>query len=230
MDHSILKRATAGFSFALLVALLMAGGVHGDSGPGASSSKDATVSLCDGESAMTIPGLSPGDVLPRAKAQAVADEMLRAWRKTQGEERWALWLRDVEAPPTAPARASDAAPQPQAAQPTKFTARDQMLWKHEQDKWIAEGYKLYHSSTDLGGTIGVSCDMCHPNGSNTHPETYPKYQVQLKKGALLRDMINWCIQNPEKGKPLAEDDTRLRAVEAYILSTRKGVPLDPGRH
>ena len=72
--------------------------------------------------------------------------------------------------------------------------------------------------------------MCHPNGTNTHPETYPKYQVQLKKVALLRDMINWCIENPEKGKPLPEDDPRLRAVEAYILSTRKGVALEPGKH
>ena len=72
--------------------------------------------------------------------------------------------------------------------------------------------------------------MCHPDVSNTHPETYPKYQVQLKKVALLRDMINWCIENPLKGKPLPENDPRLRAVEAYILSARKGVPLEPGKH
>jgi thiosulfate dehydrogenase len=229
MDHSIVKRATAGFSFALLGALLMGGAVRGDSGSASSSSKDVTVSLCDGESALAIRGLKPGETLPRASAEAVADEMLQAWRKSQGEERWALWVKDV-----APAAASPQAPAAPAAaqpgQPTKFTARDQMLWKLEQDKWIAEGYKLYHSPTELGGTTGVSCDMCHPNGSNTHPETYPKYQVQLKKGALLRDMINWCIQNPEKGKPLPEDDARLRAVEAYILSARKGVALDPGKH
>lgn len=64
--------------------------------------------------------------------------------------------------------------------------------------------------------------MCHPN---THPETYPKYQVQLHRVALL-----WCIENPTKGKPLADDDTRLRAMEAYIMSTRKGVPTAPGKH
>ncbi len=229
MDHPIVKRATAGFSFALLGAFVMAGAVRGDSDSSPSSSKDVTVSLCDGESTMAIPGLKPGEMLPRARAQAVADEMLQAWRKSQGEERWALWLKDAEPAPAAPVRGPDAAAA-QPGQPTKFTARDQMLWKRDQDKWIAEGYKLYHSPTDLGGTTGVSCDMCHPDGSNTHPETYPKYQVQLKKSALLRDMIIWCIQNPEKGKPLAEDDARLRAVEAYILSARKGVPLDPGKH
>jgi len=43
--------------------------------------------------------------------------------------------------------------------------------------------------------------MCHPDGANTHPETYPKFQTQLQRVALLRDMINWCIENPVKGKP-----------------------------
>jgi hypothetical protein len=63
--------------------------------------------------------------------------------------------------------------------------------------------------------------MCHPNAANTHPETYPKYQVQMQKVALLRDMINWCIEHPTKGKPLADDDPRLRAMEAYIMMQRK---------
>jgi len=54
--------------------------------------------------------------------------------------------------------------------------------------------------------------------------------VQTKKVALLRDMINWCIENPLKGKPLEENDPNLRAVEAYILSARKGVALTPTKH
>jgi cytochrome c len=62
------------------------------------------------------------------------------------------------------------------------------------------------------------------------PETYPKFQTQTKKMALLRDMINWCIQNPLKGALLPEDDPRLRSVEAYILFARKGVALEPGKH
>ncbi len=105
-----------------------------------------------------------------------------------------------------------------------------MLWQRGGEAWIDEGYKNYHNAKALGGTIGISCDMCHPDGSNTHPETYPKFQTQTKKMALLRDMINWCIENPLKGKPLPEDDPRLRSVEAYILSTRKGVALEPGKH
>ena len=65
--------------------------------------------------------------------------------------------------------------------------------------------------------------MCHPDAANTHPETYPKYQVQLQRVALLRDMIDWCIENPVKGPTLAPNDPKLRALEAYILAQRKGV-------
>jgi thiosulfate dehydrogenase len=72
--------------------------------------------------------------------------------------------------------------------------------------------------------------MCHPDASNTHPETYPKFQTQLKKVALLRDMINWCIENPLEGPKLADDDPKMKALEAYILSARKGVAVDPGKH
>ena len=72
--------------------------------------------------------------------------------------------------------------------------------------------------------------MCHPDASNTHPETYPKYQVQLQRVALLRDMIDWCIENPVKGVTLSPNDPKLRALEAYIYAQRKGVPLDYGKH
>jgi thiosulfate dehydrogenase len=187
-----------------------------------------SVTLCDGESRLDVPGLKPGQALARPQAQKVADQMLEVWRSTQGEVRWASWNAEM-----ATARAVTPSPSAQAAepaQPTKFTSRDQLLWKREEKKWIDEGYKNFHSAQALGGTIGISCDMCHPDATNTHPETYPKFQQQTKKVALLRDMINWCIENPLKGKPLPEDDPRLRSVEAYILSARKGVALEPGKH
>ena len=72
--------------------------------------------------------------------------------------------------------------------------------------------------------------MCHPDAANTHPETYPKYQVQLGRVALLRDMISWCVEHPVRGQPLAADDPRMRALEAYILAQRSGTPLAYGKH
>jgi thiosulfate dehydrogenase len=63
-----------------------------------------------------------------------------------------------------------------------------------------------------------------------HPETYAKFQPQIGRVVFLRDMINWCIEHPVRGKPLASDDPRMRALEAYILAQRKGKALDYGRH
>ena len=79
-------------------------------------------------------------------------------------------------------------------QSTKFTRRDSLIWERELKAMIEEGYKWFHDPSL--GTNGISCDMCHPDATDTHPETYPKFQIQLKKIALLRDMINWCIENP----------------------------------
>ncbi len=158
------------------------------------------VQLCDGETQMEIADLREGEVLPPSRARAVAQQMMAVYA------------------------------QQRAKQVSKWTERDRLTWEREQKRVIQEGDKLFHDWKALGGTIGISCDMCHPDASNTHPETYPKFQTQLKKVAALRDMINWCIENPMKGKPLALDDPRMLALEAYITAQRKGVPLEPGKH
>lgn len=111
----------------------------------------------------------------------------------------------------------------------KITEMDVALWQRETLKVVAEGSRIFHSPQELGSSIAVSCDMCHPDASNTHAETYPKYQVQLNRVALLRDMINWCIEHPVRGKRLAEDDPRMRALEAYIYAQRSGTPLSYGK-
>jgi thiosulfate dehydrogenase len=111
-----------------------------------------------------------------------------------------------------------------------FGERDQKIWQAATDEFVTEGKRIFHDAKALGGTIAVSCDMCHPDAANTHPETYPKFQVQFGRVALLRDVINWCIENPVRGKPLHDDDPRLKELEAYILAQRRGVPLEYGKH
>jgi thiosulfate dehydrogenase len=195
--------------------------------------KTPEVNLCDGSGTVALPNTGESAALDRGAAQANANALLAAWME-RNPERAAAWNAEMAAVRGAgsmPSQTSGkAAGSAAEKQPVKTTARDKLIWNREQKKMTAEGYRLFHSPTALGGTIGISCDMCHPDSSNTHPETYPKFQTQLKKVALLRDMINWCIENPEKGKPLAQDDDRLRAVEAYIYSARQGVALDPGKH
>ncbi|WP_366919062.1 cytochrome C [Geobacter sp.] len=110
----------------------------------------------------------------------------------------------------------------------EYTKEDLKKWDDAFTTVVKEGERLFHSS-DLGKN-SVSCDMCHPNAANTHPETYPKFQKQIGKMSGLRDMINWCIQNPQQGVPLAADDPRMVALEAYITWERRGVKLEPGKH
>jgi cytochrome c len=110
----------------------------------------------------------------------------------------------------------------------EFTAEDLKRWEQQFMVVVKQGEKLFHSG-DLGKNR-VSCDQCHPNAANTHPETYPKFQKQLGKVVKQQEMINWCIQNPLEGNPLALDDPELTAIEAYINHERRGVPMAPGKH
>jgi thiosulfate dehydrogenase len=110
----------------------------------------------------------------------------------------------------------------------EFTKEDEERWQEEFMSVVETGRELW-VSPDLG-TNGVACAQCHPNAANTHPETYPKFQQQLGRVIVLRDMINWCLQNPLEGEPLALDDPNMVALETYVTYERRGVPLDPGKH
>jgi len=110
----------------------------------------------------------------------------------------------------------------------EFTDEDVKRWQDEYMSVVQTGRELWVSA-ELG-TNGVACAQCHPNAANTHPETYPKFQQQLGRVIALRDMINWCLQQPLEGEPLALDDPRLLAMEAYATYERRGVALDPGKH
>ncbi len=115
-----------------------------------------------------------------------------------------------------------------AAQADEFTKKDTERWQAEYMSVVKKGRELW-TSPDLGSN-GVACAQCHPNAANTHPETYPKFQQQLGRVAALREMINWCIQQPLEGTPLALDDPRLVAMEAYVAWERRGVAMAPGKH
>jgi len=207
------------------------------------------VMLCDGKTSMEIKDLKPGQRMSHEQASKVSRELMASWQRAHPGERWEMAQAQS---PASESAATEAAPKAAAApsqqvqgvpieKPAQgqqqqgdtyasFHERDFKVWQTETQKFIEEGKRIFHSDKLLGGTIGVSCDMCHPDASNTHPETYPKYQVQLQRVALLRDMIDWCIENPVKGKTMDPNDERLRALEAYIIAQRKGVPLDYGKH
>jgi cytochrome c len=110
----------------------------------------------------------------------------------------------------------------------EFTKEDVEHWQNEYMSVVKKGRELWTSPAL--GTNGVACAQCHPNAANTHPETYPKFQQQLGRVVALREMINWCIQQPLEGQPLGLDDPDMIAMEAYVAWERRGVELAPGKH
>ncbi|HYB89456.1 MAG TPA: hypothetical protein VEC38_00280 [Candidatus Binataceae bacterium] len=195
---------------------------------------DVVVTLCDGKTNVPVKGLKPGEQMSHERALAFTRGIMADWQRKHPGEHWEMAQAESPSGAQPAAAASPAAASGPAIQQgdtyASFHERDYMVWQAETQKFVDFGNKVFHSDKLLGSTIGVSCDMCHPNAANTHPESYPKYQVQLQRVALLRDMIDWCIENPVKGVALKPDDERLRALEAYILAQRRGVPLSYGKH
>lgn len=174
-----------------------------------------------------------GDKPDRAAGQAVADSHMEQWKR-RNPDRVADWVaeekeRHAILPPADNSRLLTGE-QGEGHTYGQYTERDILMWARETEKLVVEGSRIFHDANRLGSTVAVSCDMCHPDASNTHPETYPKFQTQMGRVALLRDMINWCIERPVRGERFAPDDPRMRALEAYIYAQRKGTPLNYGKH
>ncbi|MEW6356468.1 MAG: hypothetical protein AB1696_09090 [Planctomycetota bacterium] len=169
----------------------------------------------------------------KAEPQALVDAHMAQWKR-KNPDRVDNWVKEEKERHKIqpPADNSDLLKGDQGKGHTygNYTAQDILIWARETEKLVVEGSRIFHSAQLLGGTVGVSCDMCHPDAANTHPETYPKFQPQMGRVALLRDMINWCIEHPVRGKAIAADDPRMRALEAYIMAQRKGVQMNYGKH
>jgi thiosulfate dehydrogenase len=186
-------------------------------------SGNINVLLCDGKTTVNVP--------PGTPPTSIAGSLMQEWLAKNPDSHWEAEEREKHA--LQPAADNADLVGHQAIQGPTYgavTTRDVILWKDETERMALAGSAVFHSGDELGSTIGVSCDMCHPHAANTHPETYPKFQAQLGRVVLLRDMINWCIEHPVRGKPLASDDPKMRALEAYIIAQRKGRTLDYGKH
>jgi hypothetical protein len=188
------------------------------------------VELCDGHTTVEVPA---GQPVNTENGRRIAGDLMAQWREANPDAKWG---EDEPAHAIVePADNSNVIAEGET--PTQgvgttygaHTAHEVALWDREVRRAVAEGDRVFHDADALGSTIAVSCDMCHPHAANTHPETYPKYQVQLGRVALLRDMINWCVQHPVRAPAMEPDDPRMRAMEAYIIAQRRGHDLDYGR-
>jgi thiosulfate dehydrogenase len=93
-------------------------------------------------------------------------------------------------------------------------------------KLVKMGDDLWHDRSL--GTNGMACNMCHPDATVSHPETFPKYKAQLGRVVTAQQMINWCIQVPLQGKGFAVGSLELTALEAYMADQNKGQVLETG--
>jgi thiosulfate dehydrogenase len=222
MQHSTTLRGT---SLLLVAALAACAGQQGATDPAATPAVE--VQLCDGETSLAL-AKTP---TTREEGQAAADAMMASWKVKNPGEDWEQQVRSRHwFAPMHDNSGVVAEGQGEGHPGRRFTERDVLVWQRETETLVTAGARIFHSGDELGSTIAVSCDMCHPDAANTHPETYPKYQTQMGKAVLLRDMINWCLEHPVRAQKMAEDDPRMRALEAYIYAQRSGTPLAFGKH
>ncbi|MEZ4239761.1 MAG: hypothetical protein R3F59_27110 [Myxococcota bacterium] len=197
--------------------------------PKSAPNDNIEVKLCDNH---TTTEVSASEPKTEAFGRAVAATLMEKWQQEHPDVDWEADEKQSRkfVPPAD--NSGLLADQTQAAgHPYRdYTEQDLLTWSRETEKLAVAGSRVFHSADELGSTIAVSCDMCHPNAANTHPETYPKYQTQIGQVVLLRDMINWCLQHPVRAEPMSADDPRMRAMEAYIISLRAGTPLAYGKH
>jgi len=93
---------------------------------------------------------------------------------------------------------------------------------------INQGYNLWHGSRPDMTTVGLACGNCHPDTAASNPQTFPKYMTMYGKVVPFREMVNWCIENPQLGKRLDVNGDDMTAMEAYAFYLHRGKEITPG--
>jgi thiosulfate dehydrogenase len=224
VDGAIVMKNAAFFTALLLAATIATAADTAQQSP-VPTAGSKTVKLCDDKTTVQVSNDAPKT---KAEGQKISDALMAQWKETNPNSKWEA--DEIESHQVV--EPADNMPLVGTGQSTTYgviTKQTVQVWKNETYKTALYGSKVFHSGDELGSEIAVSCDMCHPRAANTHPETYPKFQPQLGRVAMLRDMINWCIEHPVRGKVLAADDPKMRALESYIIAQRKGATLDYGK-
>ena len=126
---------------------------------------------------------------------------------------------------------------PTSAHKAPHTPEQLKLYEDVFMEEVRKGDLLFHGDAATAkqmnvvlSTTGMACAMCHPMASDTHPQSYPKFQIEISKFSTLRDMINWCIEKPNQGEIIDVDSDAMKALEAYIYWSNTGSVLVPGKY
>lgn len=88
---------------------------------------------------------------------------------------------------------------------------------------VNEGEKLWNDVNM--GTTGFTCLSagCHANNENMKfdaNKTFPHWVEITGKVVTLSQMINYCLENPMKGKALPLDSDKMTAMAAFYRAYR----------
>jgi cytochrome c553 len=80
---------------------------------------------------------------------------------------------------------------------------------------VGKGKALFSDPKFGGGTAGVSCNSCHPDGKG------------MEKAGDMKDLekqVNVCIKGPLKGKGIDAKSAEMADIVAYIKSLKGKTP------
>ena len=118
---------------------------------------------CDGENTVTVAKDLTGEPL--------AHSLMDQWKRDNAGRDWVAEEKKAHAfKPPADNSGLLQGEQGKGHVYGNYTERDILTWQREAEKFVAEGSRIFHSADELGSTVAVSCDMCHPHAANTHPE------------------------------------------------------------
>ena len=109
-----------------------------------------------------------------------------------------------------------------------FTAAELTAMQEKLTASAKRGYDMWYGARADLANNGLACANCHPDGAATNPQTFPKFMPQTEKVMAYRDMVNWCIENPQGGKALDVNSADMIALEAYSFMLHQGVPIQTG--
>jgi thiosulfate dehydrogenase len=114
----------------------------------------------------------------------------------------------------------------QAREP--FTPAELAAQKAALLKSVDKGFDVWHGSVPSMTTNGLACGNCHPDAAAANPQTFPKFIPAFNRVVTFREMINWCVLNPQAGKALDVTGPDMLALEAYAFYLHRGLPIEPG--
>jgi thiosulfate dehydrogenase len=109
-----------------------------------------------------------------------------------------------------------------------FTKEELAMQEAKLLALVDRGRDLWHGTKPEMTTNGLACGNCHPDAAAANPQTFPKFIPAFNKVVPFRDMVNWCIENPQAGKALDVNGEEMLAMEAYAFNLYRGEKIEPG--